>query len=59
MVTFAVEETRIQVNVPILDDMNITTSPAIFSAWLKSNQPDVILGVGIANIIILDNDGKI
>ena len=58
-VTFAAEETRVSVNVPILDDINITKSPEIFSAQLKSNASDVILGDSTANISILDNDGKI
>ena len=59
MVIFAAGKTNNSVNVPILDDMNITKSPEIFSAQLKSNQSDVILGKSMANISILDNDGKI
>ena len=59
VVTFAAEETRVSVNVPILDDKNITKSSEIFSARLQSNQSDVILGDSTANIIILDNDGEI
>ena len=56
--TFAAGVTDVSVNVPILDDMNITRSSEIFSAQLKSIVSDVILGDSIANISILDNDGE-
>ena len=59
MATFPAGKKKNSVNVPILDDMIVTKSPEIFSAQLKSNQSDVILGISIANISILDNDGKI
>ena len=57
MVTFAPGLTTTSVSVPIVDDSSVE-STEIFTATLTTTESNVIIGIGIATVTILDDDGE-
>ena len=57
-VTFTAGQTETTVSVPITDDF-VVEDTEVFSAMLSSGDENVMFVENVANVTILDNDGKV
>ena len=57
MVTIAPGLTTASVSVPIVDDSSVE-STEMFTATLTTTESNVMIGIGIATVTILDDDGE-